>query len=238
MIRALVIDDERLARVELKSMLAEFANIQVVGEAQNAEQAKQQIAELQPDLIFLDIQMPGKDGFELLQELDSVPQVIFVTAYDQYAIRAFEHSALDYLVKPVEQPRLQTALQKVHQLQQAPPNQTATAMNRDEKVFLKDGDQCWFVRLSQISAFESVGNYCRVFFDKHHPLIRRSLNQLELKLPDALFFRISRQHIINLEHIESVNTAISGNLEVRLINGLVLEMSRRQSQEFRELKSL
>lgn len=234
--RALIVDDERLARNELRSLLAQHPQIEIVGEAENAHQALEQIQALAPDLLFLDIQMPGKNGFELLEELGPGPEVIFVTAYDQYALRAFEASALDYLLKPVDPARLSQALSKLN-LEREQPD-AAAPLALFEKVFLREDERCWFVRLQDISAFESIGNYSRVYFDGHKPLIRRSLNQLEARLPEQYFFRASRQFIVNLDHILDIETAVNGNIEARLRSGIAVEMSRRQSLAFRALKSL
>lgn len=230
--KALLIDDERLARQELRSMLEVHSDIEIIGEAKDGHDALKKIADLQPDLLFLDIQMPGMTGFELLEQLDSSPQVIFVTAYDEHAIRAFEYSALDYLLKPVDGKRLNKAIQRAKEEFNA-----AEAISA-EKVFLKDGDNCWFVSLDKVSFFTSVGNYTQVHFETHKPLIRRSLNQLEQRLPEDSFFRTSRQHIINLAHVAAVDTAINGNMEVTMLTGDSLELSRRQSQLFRETLSL
>ncbi len=181
-IRTIIIDDERLARVELRKLLGDFSDIEIIDEAVNAEEALGKIESLQPELIFLDIQMPGKTGFELLTELDRSPDVIFTTAYHEYAIKAFEFNALDYLTKPVDPRRLADALQKL-QGQDLRRSQTAmqvqtSSLSEHDQVFVKDGERCWFVKLSEIRLFESVGNYARVFFGPNKPLILKSLNAL------------------------------------------------------------
>lgn len=235
--KVLIIDDERLARQELRNLLGGQLNIDIVGEAKNADEALLKISELQPDLLLLDVQMPGKDGFELLQEVDLGLQVVFVTAYDQHAIRAFEVNAIDYLLKPVERPRLIKAISKVQKVL-SERSLMGGQLAPSDKVFLKNGEQSWLVKLADITALESVGNYTSVTFNGHKPLIRRSLNQLEKRLPKAMFFRASRQYIVNVEFIERVETAVNGNLELTLVQGLTIEMSRRQSLLFRELNSL
>lgn len=228
--KSLIIDDERLARAELRRLLAGHPEVEILAEARNAEEARAAIAEHQPDLIFLDIQMPGETGFELLQSIDDVPAVIFTTAYDEYALKAFEVSALDYLVKPIAPERLAAALRKVR-----PSPRGRGAL---DQVFVKDGDRCWFVRVAEIVALESEGNYTRLYFGKERPLVNRSLVALEARLDPAQFFRASRSHIVNLRWVENVETAVSGNLLARLKGGLEVELSRRQSQRFRDTMSL
>jgi two-component system, LytTR family, response regulator len=239
--KALIIDDERLARQELKSMLSVYPEINIVGEAANAEQAIECIERLNPDVIFLDIQMPGKNGFELLEEISGVPEVVFVTAFDEYAIRAFEVNALDYLLKPVQPARLAETVKKIlnkdnmDKLENSAP--TYLLSDKDQ-VFVKDGDKCWFVKLSDVRLLESEGNYVRVHFDKNHPLILRSLNSLEARLDERTFFRASRKYIINLKWVEGVENWFSGGLMVTLKDGEKIELSRRQASRLRELMSL
>ncbi|HVF96465.1 MAG TPA: response regulator, partial [Flavisolibacter sp.] len=187
--RAIIIDDERLARAELRKLLQEFPEIEIVDEASNAEEGVQKIDSHNPDLIFLDIQMPGRTGFEMLQELDHSPAVVFTTAYDDYALKAFEVNALDYLLKPIEPKRLADAIEKIKKVQNGKAGQTGTPsfvptglLGEQDQVFVKDGERCWFVRLSEVRLFESVGNYAKVFFGSNKPLILKSLNALEERL--------------------------------------------------------
>lgn len=235
MINALIVDDERLARTELFSLLSGIQDIQVVGEASNGEEAIQKIEELKPDLVFLDIQMPGMTGFEVLDKLAIVPQIIFVTAYDEFALKAFDLNALDYLLKPVDSNRLEKAVHKVF-IEKAKMN--SEKLSRDSQIFIKDGEKCWFVKLEKIRFFESEGNYVRLYFDNFKPMILKSLNNLELRLNEKQFFRVSRKHIINLEWIEKVDNWFSGSLRVTLKSGELIEISRRQSVRFKELLSL
>jgi two-component system LytT family response regulator len=227
--RALIVDDERLARLELRRLLAAHPEVEIVGEARDGQEAGEMIRKLLPDLLFLDIQMPGMTGFELLESLDDVPQVIFTTAYDEYAIKAFEVNALDYLMKPVPPARLAAALARVRPVPDTP---------RLEQVFVRDGERCWIVRLPEIFLLESEGNYTRLHFGHERPLIRRSLNALEAQLDPAMFFRADRRQILNLKWIEKVEVAISGGLQVTLRGGRTVEMSRRQSARLREVLSL
>jgi two-component system, LytTR family, response regulator len=227
--KAILIDDERLARVELRRLLIAHPEVDIAGEAQNGAEALALIAEVSPDLLFLDVQMPGPNGFDLLDQLDDVPQVIFTTAFDEYAIKAFEVNALDYLLKPIAPERLAAALQRVI------PRQ---APKRLSQVFVRDGDRCWIVRIPDIFLLESEGNYTRLHFSQERPLIRRSLNVLEEQLDPALFFRASRQQIINLTWIEKIDLNVQGGFTVTLRGGRAVEMSRRQADRLRGILSL
>ena len=239
--KAIIIDDERLARQELKSLLASYPEIEVVGEANNAESAIESIKQLKPDVIFLDIQMPGKNGFELLEEISGVPEVVFVTAYDEYAIRAFEVNALDYLLKPVQANRLAETVKKILNKDTSEKQETKEQnqpLNDNDQVFVKDGEKCWFVKLSEIRLFESEGNYVRIHFDKNRPLILRSLNNLDERLNNRTFFRASRKHIVNLKWVESIENWFNGGLMVKLKGGEQVEISRRQAAKLKDMMSL
>jgi two-component system LytT family response regulator len=239
--KALLIDDERLARNELRRLLAAFPDVVVAGEAANAKQAREQLAALSPDLIFLDVQMPGETGLELLESLEPpVPHVIFTTAYDEFAVKAFELNALDYLLKPVDPARLAGALDRLR----AKLGTVAAAAERpaklaaEDKVFVREGDRCWFVELKSIRLLESEGNYTRVHFDNAQPQLFRSLNAMEERLDPKYFFRANRRQIINLAWIDKIEPWFSGGLLVHLKGGAKVELSRRQAQEFREKMSL
>lgn len=238
--KALIIDDERLARTELKRLLEPFKEITVVGEAVNADDALNKITELNPDIIFLDIQMPGKTGFQLLEELDSVPIVVFTTAYDEYALKAFDFNAMDYLLKPIEPKRLEDTIKKIleKQKKQIVSQLEAPALTENDQIFVKDGDKCWFVKLSTIRLFESEGNYVRLFFDEHKPLILRTLNYLDERLDSKAFFRANRKHIINLKWVENIEPWLNGGLLVKLKGGHKIEVSRRQAIKFKDMLSL
>ena len=236
--RALVIDDERLARKELIKLLEDFPEIEILGEAANADEAYEQINLLNPDLLFLDIQMPGKTGFELLEMLDSVPKVIFTTAYDEYALKAFEVNALDYLLKPIQLDRLNETITKLEPPKEDVAEEKEPKLGLNDQVFVKDGDKCWFVSLKDIRYFESDGNYIKVFFENFKPMIHKSLNALDEKLNDRDFFRASRKHIINLSWVESIEPWFNGGLMVKLKGGDKVEVSRRQAAKFKEKMSL
>lgn len=242
-IKTLLIDDERLARIELRKLLKEHPSIEILEEAANAEEALQKIDQLKPDLIFLDIQMPGKTGFDLLAELDRAPQVIFTTAHHEFALKAFEVNALDYLMKPIEPRRLADAVQKVQAvdgLRSAGGESELSnggILTENDQVFVKDGERCWFVKLSEIRLFESVGNYARVFFGANRPMILKSLNALEDRLDPKVFFRTNRKHIVNLRMIEKVEPYFNGGLLLELKGGDKIEVSRRQTLRFKEMMS-
>lgn len=234
--KVMIIDDERLAREELKRLLKQHAELEVVAEAANIVEAQELIRKTVPDLIFLDIQMPGGTGFDLLQSLDDTPQVIFTTAFDQYALRAFDVSALDYLLKPIEPARFAQAVQKA--MLKVKPSDEQTTLASDGKVFIKDGERCWFVALDQIALFESEGNYTRVYFDQQRPLMLRSLNQLEARLDASKFLRVSRSQIVNMAFVENMVTNTSGGMTLTLKGDLKVSMSRRRAAEFKQANRL
>ncbi len=240
-IKTIIIDDERLARNELKKLLNDFKDIEIIEEAANVDDGIMKIETLNPDLIFLDIQMPGKTGFDLLAEVEKAPKVIFTTAYDEYAIKAFEVNALDYLMKPIEPKRLSDAIQKLlHEIQKEKQDSQHLrgTLTDEDQVFVKDGERCWFVKLNEIRLFESVGNYAKVFFGTNKPLILKSLNNLEERLDNKTFFRANRKHIINLRWIEKIEPYFNGGLLVELKGGEKVEISRRQTVKFKEMMSL
>jgi two-component system LytT family response regulator len=240
--KALLIDDERLARNELRRLLAAHPDIEIVGEAVDAEDAAAKVAELRPGLIFLDVQMPGADGFSLLERLEPpLPAVIFTTAYDEFAVKAFEFNALDYLLKPVDPNRLVGALEKLRTREVAAPGGSASPAARlalEDKVFVREGDRCWFVPVKNIRLLESEGNYTRLHFDDHKPQLFRSLTAMEERLDARHFFRANRKQVINLTWVEGIEPWFSGGLLVKLKGGPKVELSRRQAQDFRERMSL
>lgn len=236
--KALIVDDERLARKELMTLLEAHKSIEVVGEATDADDALEKIKQLNPDLIFLDIQMPGKSGFDLLETLDNVPRVIFTTAYDEFALKAFDVNALDYLLKPIQPERLEDAIGKLKMNELPVTNASNKKLGKEDQVFVKDGERCWFVKLADVRLFESDGNYIKVFFEHNKPMIHKSLNALDERLDDRTFFRASRKHIINLGWVEKIDTWFNGGLLVQLKGGEKIEVSRRQAARFKEKMSL
>lgn len=235
--KSLIIDDEPLARRELRRLLADFPWIKIVGDAGDVEEAAASIQTLAPDLLFLDIQMPGGTGFDLLARLDHVPHVIFTTAYDHHAVRAFEVNALDYLLKPIEPARLAAALTKGRAMKDelAPEVRSTDIL---ERLFVRDGMRCWFVPLREVCMLAADGNYVRLFWGTERPVLGRPLNSLEPRLDPKRFFRANRRQIINVDFIESVELGVGGQLHVQLRGGPEVEISRRQARLFREQMSV
>jgi two-component system LytT family response regulator len=232
--RAVIVDDERLARNELRRMLDAAGGVELVGEARNAAEAVELIGRLRPDLVFLDIQMPDGDGFGVLERLECAPFVIFTTAYDHYALRAFEVSALDYLLKPIAPERLAAALTRAAGWQRPAPAPAGAErpLGRGQRIFVREGERCWFVPIEQIVLVESEGNYVRLCFGGHRPLVPRTLNAIGDRLDPALFFRANRRQIINLDCVESLVPWPNDGYLVRLAGGFEVEMSRRQARLF------
>ncbi len=239
-IKAVIVEDSRLARNELKELIKKHGEIELMGEAENVDKGFELIQEQQPDLLFLDINMPEKDGFQLLEMLDEVPITIFTTAFDEYAIKSFEYNALDYLLKPVSDKRFGMALEKVKEKLNS--NQVEAShkkmLSENSQIFIKDGEACWLVKIGDISHFEIVGNYTRVFFEDKKPLLYKSLNQVEEKLPGQSFFRANRQQIVNTNFINNVVPWFNGKLKLSMVNGVEIEVSRRQSYIFKDRMSL
>jgi two-component system LytT family response regulator len=228
--KAILVDDEELARLELRRLLRVHVDIEIVGEARDGEEALLLIRQLAPDIVFLDIQMPGMNGFDLLDAIPGeIPTVVFTTAYDHHAIKAFEVNALDYLLKPIAPTRLAVALDRL---------QVRRTASRIAQVFVRDGERCWIVRIPDIFLLESEGNYTRVCFGAERPLIRRSLNSIEQQLDPAKFFRANRRQIVNLDWIGSTHLAVGGGLLVRLKDSTEVELSRRQADELKKRLSL
>jgi len=240
-IKAVIVEDSRLARNELKELLKTYPEIELVGEAENVDDGIEMIEMMKPDMLFLDINMPEKDGFALLESLDEVPITVFTTAYDEYAIKSFEYNALDYLLKPINEKRFGLAIEKVKLKLQESIDDTDAATVRltgNSQIFIKDGEKCWLIKVGDISHLEIVGNYTRVFFEEERPMLYKSLNQVEEKLPAKYFFRANRQQIINTNFINNVVPWFNGKLKLTMQNGDEIEVSRRQSYLFKDKMSL
>ncbi len=240
-IKAVIVEDSRLARNELKELIKKHPEIELIGEAENVDAGFELIQSSHPDLLFLDINMPEKDGFELLEMLDEVPMTIFTTAFDEYAIKSFEYNALDYLLKPINEKRFGLAIEKVKgnlERKEGESNSISERLTGNSQIFIKDGEKCWLIKIGNISHLEIVGNYTRVFFDDQRPMLYKSLNQVEEKLPEKYFFRANRQQIINTNFIQNVVPWFNGKLKLYMLNGDEIEVSRRQSYLFKDKMSL
>ncbi|CAM3997634.1 LytTR family DNA-binding domain-containing protein [Flavobacterium antarcticum] len=237
-INAVIVEDSRLARNELKELIKDFAEIKIIGEAENVDDGFKLITELRPDLLFLDINMPEKDGFELLEMLDDVPITIFTTAFDEYAIKSFEYNALDYLLKPINPKRFALAIEKVKQIVADKQTNNERKLALSNQIFIKDGEKCWLVKIEDIYLIEVDGNYSKVFFKDKKAIVAKSLNQIEAKLPEEFFFRANRNQIINIQYATQIDPWFSGNLLVHLPNENKVEISRRQASAFKEKLSL
>ncbi|WP_190809657.1 LytTR family DNA-binding domain-containing protein [Flagellimonas sp. S3867] len=237
-IKTVIVEDSRLARNELKELIKKHDEIELVGEAENVDMGFELIQQQAPDLLFLDINMPEKDGFELLEMLDEVPITVFTTAFDEYAIKSFEYNALDYLLKPINEKRFTMALDKVKARLEENNEEKSAKLSETSQIFIKDGESCWLVKIGEISHFEIVGNYTRVFFQDKKPLLYKSLNQIEEKLPNQSFFRANRQQIVNTNYINSVVPWFNGKLKLKMKNEEEIEVSRRQSYIFKDKMSL
>ncbi|WP_313145389.1 LytTR family DNA-binding domain-containing protein [Stenotrophomonas sp.] len=239
-LNVLIVDDARLARQELRTLLAALPWVQCVGEADDVPAAREAIARLKPDLVLLDVQMPSGTGFDVLDGLDPAPAVVFVTAYDTYAVRAFQTNALDYLVKPVEAPRLHEALERARQQDRpaAPAVVAGGSLNAQDQVFVRDGERCWFVAVGEIRRLVVDGNYTRLWFRDQNALLTRSLSALEARLPAELFFRANRNTLVNLRRIRAVTPSIGDGYDLTLDDGSEVEVSRRQARELRERMAL
>lgn len=234
-INAIIVEDSRLARNELKDLLNNTPEIEILAEAENADIAFDLINSHKPDLIFLDIQLPGKDGFQLLEMLDNVPMVIFTTAFDEFAIKSFEYNTLDYLLKPINPKRLSQAIEKVKQKLAEKTEKQEKKLDFDDQIFIKDGEKCWMVKISEIYLFEVDGNYTKVFFRNEKAVLTRSLNVIEKKLPEEKYFRANRNTIFNINYIQNIENWFSGNLMIKLPNDNQVEISRRQAVLFKEI---
>jgi len=237
--RTIIVDDERLAREEFKSMLKKHPQIEIVGEFKNTIEAEKGLKELQPELMFIDIQMPGETGLEFLERIDFAPRTIFVTAYDEFAMKAFELKAYDYLLKPLDTERLEDLISRLEEENKTPASvENTNKLKKGDKILIKDGDKVWFINIDDIRYFESDGNYVKVYFDTFHPLLLRSLNNLNDRIDPKLFFRANRKYLINLETIVKIDTWFNGGLNVELDCGTKIEISRRQAIKFKDMFSI
>ncbi|MBK8187418.1 MAG: response regulator [Cellvibrio sp.] len=247
--KVVVVEDSRIAREGLIEMLKEFPELEVVGDAEHPVPALELIRDKRPDVIFLDIHMPGETGFDLLEKLDYEPRIIFTTAYSEYAIKSFDYHTIDYLLKPISQERLALAVAKLktNSNSNEVSGELKPKLDMNHKIFIKDDDKCHLVTLESILYFESCKNHVRLFFnqgafnqggvDQQSAFIKKSLTQVEERLPTKFFFRANRQYIVNLQAISSIEEDIKDGYLVTMSNGKTIDISRRQALDLKDLLS-
>lgn len=233
MINTIIVEDSELARIELQNLIKKTPEINILGEAKNGEEAIELINSSNPDLILLDIHLPDMDGFEVLNRINYIPSVIFTTAYDEYAARSFEYNAFDYLLKPIKEERFQKSISRLTQ-----EKEVQKKLKLNDRIFIKDSDKCFIACLSDVTLFETEGNYTKVFFKAQSPLLHKSLNKIEKRLDETHFFKVNRQQLINLNHIKDVELWFKGRLKLKLSCNTVVEVSERQSVELKRLLSI
>lgn len=235
--KAIVVEDSRLAREGLLKMLQAYPELNVIGAADHPSNALLLIQEHQPDIIFLDIHMPGESGFDLLEKLDYSPKIIFTTAYSEYAIRSFDFNTIDYLLKPISYERLQLAIDKLKLGNEDSKATIKPPLDIHSRMFVKDGDKCHLIPLESIRYFESCKNHVRIFFNKENAFVKKSLNSIEERLPKKHFFRANRQYVVNLHAVSSIEEAVGDGYEITMNDGKVLEVSRRNAVDLKDLLS-
>jgi len=229
MISVVIVEDSRLARKELRGLLTAYSQLDVVGEADTVENAVELIERCTPDLIFLDIHLPGGSGFDVLSALKRIPVVIFTTAFTSYALESFEYNTLDYLLKPISQDKLSRAVQKAEVfLKKDSEEHQKDKYDLKDKIFIKDRNLSWLVSFEEIRMFESQGNYIQVFFGQHRPLLQKSLQQMENSLKDGLFLKANRKQLVNINWISRMEKLPNGKLILALSTGEKVAVSRRQ----------
>ena len=224
--RVAIVDDSRLARVELKQQLSDIEHIDIVAEAASVSEAISMLAQHNIDLLLLDIDLPDGDGFDVLQGAEHIPQVIFVTAFNEYAIKSFEYNALDYLMKPVRKERLIQSLNKVRPA-------VSEALSPDRRIFIKDKDRCYFVSVDDIHGFEALGNYTIVHLANASPSVYKPIGAIFDRLDKSLFFKASRSWVINSHFIKNIDALENGTFAVTLANHTIVMISKRQAAEFK-----
>lgn len=232
MIKSVIVEDSELARIELINLLSQNKLISIEGIAENGVEAIQLINKIEPDLIFLDIHLPDMDAFEVLNTIHNIPQIIFTTAYDEYAVKSFDYNTLDYLLKPIKKSRLNEAIQKAETDMVKKPILSVT-----NSIFIKDSDRYAIAPLKDVQLFHTEGNYTKVFYRDQSPLLHKPLNQIEKRLDPNFFFKINRQEIVNIQHIVKIDKWFKGKLKLTLTNGTEVEVSDRQSVKFKQMLS-
>lgn len=248
-IKTLIVDDEPIARDRVRRMLREESDIEIIGECGNGKEAVNFINEKQPDLVFLDIQMPEMNGFEAVQSISSekVPAIIFVTAFDQYAIQAFDVHALDYLLKPFNRERFKRAVtrarEQIEKAQSGKIDERLASLLADltsskkylERLVVKSVGRVFFLRTEEVDWIEAAGNYAKLHVGREGHLIRETMNGLESKLNPDKFLRIHRSTLVNIDRIKELNPLFSGDYTVMLKNGTELTLSRNYRDRLLEL---
>jgi len=248
-IRTLIVDDESLARDRLRQLLAKETDIELVGECADGREAVAAIQKSSPDLVFLDIQMPELDGFSVLAELDehALPVIVFVTAYDKFALRAFEVHAVDYLLKPFDRERFQKALQRAVELvkhredsalaqkQAALLAELKPAVKSPERLAVKSGGLILWVNLAEVDWIGSADNYAELHVGSKSHLLRETMSALEARLAPEVFVRISRSAIVNVRRIKELKRLFYGGCEITLEGGTKLTLSRRYRHKLQQL---
>ena len=245
LIKALIVDDEKLARDRIREMLKEHPEIEVIGEAKNGREAIDSIVNQNPDLVFLDVQMPDLSGFDVLQNLDveRLPLIIFVTAYDQHAIRAFDVHAVDYLTKPFDRKRFAEAVDQAKVFMKAAKQpdtarilsmlqELKTGARYRERFAIKNGETVFFVRAEDVDAIEAEGNYVRLNLGSASHLLRDTLNNIESQINPRMFVRIHRRTIVNINRVKELQTWARGEYRVVLFTGAHYTLSRGYRQQF------
>jgi two-component system LytT family response regulator len=246
--RVLIVDDEPLARERIRTLLLEEPGVEIVGEAADGITGAESVLALSPDIVFLDVQMPGADGFDLIEAVGSskMPFVVFVTAYDRYALKAFDVHALDYLLKPFDRERFRQALtrarQQVHRTSGGEIERRLAAIVEDlrpakartERFVVKSGGRIFFVRTAEIDWIEAAGNYVKLHVGADSHLIRETMNAVEHKLSPDVFVRIHRCHIVNIEQVRELQPWFNGEYAVFLKNGTRLTLSRGYRERLQE----
>jgi len=242
-IKAIIIDDEKLARSRLKRLLSQFDNIEVTGEAQNGEEGLTLIGKSNPDVIFLDIKMPRLSGFEMLRDIEKSPYIIFTTAYDEYALKAFEENTVDYLLKPISEKKLSRAVAKLSAILQSGDKVTVDLEKllksiRDKKNILKrfsvkTGKRIFLIQVDEIFFFNSEDKYTFLNTVNKEFIISYTLKELETRLNPEKFIRVHRSYIVNLDHIQTIHKWFGGKLLLKLKNEREITVSRSYIDEFK-----
>jgi two-component system, LytTR family, response regulator len=225
----IIVDDERPAREELSCLLAKYEHISILALCNNADDALEKINLLHPDVVFLDINMPGKSGFDLIDTLKNPPNIIFCTAYDEFALKAFEENAIDYLLKPITPDRLQKTIERLQKYF----IKIKDSNNQHKKIFIRDGKKIFYTTLADIFLIESCGNYVKYYFEKNIATIRKTFKEVEEEFNTLGFIAINRNQLVNKSFITTKNNKIGRNLTLNLKNGITLTASRSKSNLFK-----